>query len=97
MFRLINICSKAKEAWDILRTAHEGTFKVRMSRLQLLTTKFENIRMNKDENVIEFHIRLHDIANTSFALGEKMSEEKLAIKILRPLPKRFDMKVTIIK
>lgn len=68
-----------------------------MSRLQLLTTKFENLRMNEDESIYEFHIRLSDISNTYFSLGEKMSEENLAIKVLRTLPKRFDMKVTFIK
>ena len=38
-----------------------------------------------------------EIANTSGALGEKMSEEKLVRKILRSLPKRFAMKVTAIE
>lgn len=49
--------------------------------------------MNEEESICEFHIRLHDISNTSFSLGEKMSEEKLAMKIIRSVPKRFDMKV----
>lgn len=65
-----------------------------MSRLQLLTTKFVNLRMNEEESICDFHIRLHDIANTSFSLGEKMCEEKLTRKILKSLSKRFDMKVT---
>lgn len=38
-----------------------------------------------------------EIENASSALGEKMSEEKLARKILRFLPKRFNMKVTTIE
>lgn len=70
MFRLINTCTKAKDAWEILKIAHEGTSKVRMSRLQLLITKFDNMRMNEDESIYDFNIRLHDIANNSFALGE---------------------------
>ncbi|MCI20710.1 gag-pol polyprotein, partial [Trifolium medium] len=53
--------------------------------------------MDEDESILEFNARLHDIANSSFALGEKMSEEKLARKILRSLPKRFDMNVTTIE
>lgn len=97
MFRLINTCSKAKEAWVILKTVHEGTSKVHMSRLQLLTTKLENLRMNEEESICEFHIKLHGIANTSFSLWEKMYEEKIAWKILWLLPKRFDMKVTTIE
>lgn len=68
-----------------------------MSRLQLLTTKFENLSMNEEESIYEFHIRLHDITNISFALGEKMFEVKLARKNLRSFPKRFDMKVTFIE
>lgn len=44
IFRLVNNCEVAKDAWEILKTAHEGTSKVNMSRLQLLTTKFENMR-----------------------------------------------------
>jgi hypothetical protein len=30
MFRLINTCIVAKDAWEILKTAHEGTSRVRM-------------------------------------------------------------------
>lgn len=69
MFRVINTCSEAKEAWEILKTTHEGTSKVSMSRFHLLTTKFENLRMKEDESICEFHIMLHDISNTSFSLG----------------------------
>lgn len=83
MFRPINTCTEAKEAWDILKIAHEGTSKVRMSRLQLLTTKFGNLRMMEDEFIFYFNIRLRDIANNSFSLGEKMPKEKLARKILK--------------
>lgn len=53
--------------------------------------------MNEDESISYFNIKLCDIANTSFALGEKMSKEKPSRKILRSLPKKFDMKVTFIE
>ena len=97
MFKLINTCTEAKQAWEILQTAHEGTSKVRMSKLQLLATKFENLRMEDEETISEFNTRIRDIANSTFALGEKIPEEKLARKILRSLPKRFNMKVTAIE
>ena len=42
MFRLIKQCTVAKDAWEILKTAHEGTTKVKSAKLQLLTTKFED-------------------------------------------------------
>jgi len=72
MFRLINKCIVAKDGWDILRTNHEGTFKVRMSKQQLLTTKFENLMMKDDESIKDFHMIILDIVNGSSALGEKM-------------------------
>ncbi|GAA0141469.1 hypothetical protein LIER_02606 [Lithospermum erythrorhizon] len=41
VFKLINTCIVAKTAWDTLETAYEKTQKVRMSRLQQLTTRFK--------------------------------------------------------
>lgn len=35
--------------------------------------------MNEDQSICEFYTKLCDISKTSFALGEKMSKEKLAI------------------
>lgn len=52
--------------------------------------------MKKNESLISTS-DFCDITNTSFALSEKMFEKKLARKILRSLPKRFDMKVTAIE
>jgi hypothetical protein len=38
-----------------------------------------------------------DLANSFDSLGERLSDEKLVRKILRSLPKKFDMKVTAIE
>ena len=96
-FKLISTCEVAKEAWEILETAHEGTKAVRLSKLQILTSRFENLGMKEDESISQFNSRLCDIANEAFALGEKYSEEKLVRKTLRSLPKRFAYKVTAIE
>jgi len=53
--------------------------------------------MKEDESIQEFHMNILDLANAFDTLGEKMSEEKLVRKILRSLPKRFDMKATAIE
>jgi gag-polypeptide of LTR copia-type len=49
VFRLINTCTTAKSAWDILAVAYEGTTKVREQKLQYLTTNFEALVMKEDE------------------------------------------------
>ncbi|KAK2449300.1 gag-protease polyprotein [Trifolium repens] len=97
MFRLIKQCTIAKDAWEILKTTHEGTSKVKSSRLQLLHSKFENLRMKEEETIYDFHMSILDLANSFDSLGERLSDEKLVRKILRSLPKRFDMKVTAIE
>jgi len=87
----------AKDAWEILKTAHEGTTKVKSAKIQLLNTKFENLKMLEDESIQDYHLNIIDIANSFESLGEKISDEKLVRKILRSLHKRVDMKVTAIE
>jgi len=53
--------------------------------------------MMEDESIHDYHLNILDIANAFESLGEKVSDEKLVRKILRSLPKRFDMKVTAIE
>jgi len=74
MFRLIKQCTMSKDAWEILKTTHEGTTKVKSARLQLLTTKFENLRMLEDERIQDYHLNIIDIANAFDLLGEKISD-----------------------
>ena len=96
-FKLISTREMENEAWEILETAHEGTDVLKLSKLQILTTRFENLKMEEEETITNFNGHLCDIANEAFALGERISEEKLVRKALRSLPKRFVYKVTAIE
>ena len=95
VFRLINTCESANEAWDILETTFKETDKVKNSQL-LVTTKFENMRMHEDESISEFYVRVRDLSDESYSLGEPMSDANLVKKILRSPPERFKIKVTTI-
>nr|CAN74842.1 hypothetical protein VITISV_012791 [Vitis vinifera] len=96
-FRRITTCTSAKEAWDILQVTHEGTSAVKVSKLQMLTSRFETIRMDDHKTFREFHAKLMDIVNSNFNPGEPISNSKVVRKILRSLPKRFRAKVTAIE
>ncbi|CAM8919821.1 unnamed protein product [Rhodiola kirilowii] len=96
-FKMISACEIAKKAWDILRTAHEGTSKVKISRMETVTSKFENLRMQEDETIADFNTRVLDISNEAFALGEPLTKETLVRKVLRSLTKRFTMKALAVK
>ena len=49
-FKKITSTETAKEAWTILQTTYEGTKVVKDSKLQRLTTSFEEIKMEEDES-----------------------------------------------
>ncbi|CAM8989904.1 unnamed protein product [Rhodiola kirilowii] len=96
-FKMISTCEIAKKAWDILQTAHEGTTKVKVSRMETVTSKLENLRMQEDETIADFNTRVLDISNEAFTLGEPITEETLVRKVLRSLTKRFAMKALAVK
>ena len=61
------------------------------------STRFEELCMKDDETLANFYSRLCDIANESFALGERIPESKLVWKIIRSLYGKFQSKVTAIE
>ncbi|KAA0067049.1 gag-proteinase polyprotein [Cucumis melo var. makuwa] len=97
VFKLINSCSTGKKAWKTIEVAYEGTSKVKILRLQLITSKFEALRMSKDESVSDYNKRVLELANESLLLGEKIPDSKIVRKVLQFLPRKFDMKVTAIE
>ena len=96
-FKKISSTETVKEAWTILQTTYEGTMAVKDSKLQRLTTSFEEIKMEEDESTDEFYVKLKDIVNSSFNLGETIPEPKIVRKVLRSLPERFHAKITAIE
>ena len=66
-------------------------------KLQRLTSSFEEIRMEEDETFDEFYVKLKDVVNFAFNLGEYIAESKIFRKILRSLPERFHAKITAIE
>ncbi|XP_073038306.1 uncharacterized protein, partial [Primulina eburnea] len=92
IFSLITNCTSAKSAWDILQCHCDGSESVRRTRLRMLTSKFEMMRMEESESILEYDRRLREIANEAFSAGESISSERLVSKILRSLPERFNKK-----
>ena len=71
-FKKISFTETAKEAWTILQTTYEGTKVVKDSKFQRLTTSFEKIKMDEDEDESfdEFYAKRKDIVNLVFNLRE---------------------------
>ncbi|XP_073282378.1 uncharacterized protein [Primulina huaijiensis] len=96
MFSLITNCTSAKSAWDTLQRHCEGSESVRRTRLMMLTSKFEMMRMEESENILDYDRCLQEIANEAFSLGDLISNERLVRKVLRSLPERFNVKICAI-
>jgi hypothetical protein len=96
-FAKISICESAKEAWQILETTYEGTKLVKSAKLQMLISRFEEIKMLEEETFGEFYSKMSDLRNSMVSLGKPISDVKLIRKILRSLPEHFRIKVTTIE
>ncbi|CAM8931956.1 unnamed protein product [Rhodiola kirilowii] len=55
------------------------------------------MKMKDSESIPEFNARVLDLSNEAAALGKPIDGERMASKVLRPLPPRFAMKVTAIE
>ena len=80
-----------------METTYEGTKKVKDTKLQMLTTRFEELRMSEDESFDSFYSKLNEVVIGKFNLGEKTEDSKVVRKILHSLSKSFCAKVTTIK
>ena len=96
-FKKISSIEIAKEAWTIFQITYKGTKAVQDSKLQRLTTSFEEIKMANDKSIDEFYAKLKDIVNLAFNLGETIPEPKVVRKVLRSLLERFHAKITAIE
>ena len=81
-FHKISHITIAKEAWEILETTYEGTKKVKDTKLQMLTTQFEELKMSENESFDSFYSKLNEVVVGKFNLGEKMEDSKIVRKIL---------------
>jgi hypothetical protein len=80
----------AKEMWDKLISNYEGNEKVKYVKLQTFKLKFEQIKMNEDETVSKYFLRVEELVNAMKGLGEKFEESILVQKILRSLFDKFN-------
>ena len=64
------------------------------TKLQMLTTRFKELKMSEDESFDLFYGKLNEVVIGKFNLGEKTEDLKIVRKILRSLLESFCAKVT---
>jgi len=96
-FAKISNCESTLEASQILETTYEGTKFVKSVKLQMLISRFEEIKMLEEETFGEFYTKISDLRNSMVSLGKSISDIKFIQKILRSLVECFIIKVTTIE
>ena len=71
-FHRVSRVKNAKKAWTILETTYKGTKKVKHTKLQMLTTKFEELKMSGNESFDSFYGKLNEIVIAKLNLREKI-------------------------
>ena len=66
-----------KAMWDKLISNYEGNEKVKDAKLLTYRLKFEQLKMNEDETVSKYFLRVEELGNSMKGLGEKFEESIL--------------------
>ena len=75
----------------------EDTTSVKRTKLDMLASRFENLRIDEEEIVAQFSAKLCDISNECFALGKQYKDNKLVKKRKRSLPSKFESKISAVE
>ncbi|KAK2354753.1 gag-protease polyprotein [Trifolium repens] len=89
-------CKTAKEMWETLQVHHEGTSRVKETRIDIGVRKFELFEMQEDESIDQMYGRFTIIINELNSLGKTYTTHEKIRKLLRCLTKNWRHIVTAI-
>jgi hypothetical protein len=96
IFSKITGAGTSKQARDILKSPYQGNDRVKTVKLQTMRTQFETLRMTASETMNQFMTSVMGIVNQIRLTGETITDQCIFEKVLRSLPKKFEMVVTTI-
>ncbi|XP_033510761.1 uncharacterized protein [Nicotiana tomentosiformis] len=89
-YNRISACQSAKEIWEALQTAYEGTTQVKESKIDMLTTEYELFKMKEDEPTLNMHTRFMESKVNVIVKSKDL--QKLTIDELTENLKTYEMK-----
>ncbi|XP_057998226.1 uncharacterized protein LOC131177272 [Hevea brasiliensis] len=93
--KALNILHCALDATEYNRIS-DWTNQVKESKANRLVREYELFEMKPEETISEMSTRFTDLVNVLKALEKEFTEEELGKKVLRSLPKSWEIKVTVI-
>ncbi|XP_070039746.1 uncharacterized protein [Nicotiana tomentosiformis] len=95
---IIQSCATAKQIWDTLQVAHEGTPQVKRSIRTRMYSQYKNFAMKEGETIQEMYTRFTTLTNALKSLGTIILKEDRVEKILtRVLPITWESKIIAIQ
>jgi hypothetical protein len=83
-FDRFNCLEKAKDIWDTLQRANEGTRPMKISKRQLIEGQLDRFVMLDDEGPQEMYNRLKKLVNKVRAYGSKRWGDQMVIDMRPP-------------
>ena len=90
-------CNSAKEMWDKIIGLYEGDSKVKKENLQTHKRQFESLKMEDEEDIAAYFLRVAEVVNSLKGLDKNIEESTMVQKVLRSLLDRFDSKISAIE
>ncbi|KZV16981.1 hypothetical protein F511_28395 [Dorcoceras hygrometricum] len=92
MFSKIKTCATAKEIWEKLIQICEGNDETKENKLTVAQQKYESMKMRDGETMAEFDERFSAVVIELTSFGKEYSNRELALKVMRALPREWDVK-----
>ncbi|KAH9332112.1 hypothetical protein KI387_043693 [Taxus chinensis] len=90
-------CKSEKEAWEKIQVSYADDSKVKIDKIKNFRNRFNNLKVNDNEYIFSYLLRVDKVVNIIKGLGEYVKEELIVQKVLRSLIPKFDSKVSIIE
>ncbi|XP_019151906.1 PREDICTED: uncharacterized protein LOC109148626 [Ipomoea nil] len=97
MFLRVRKCTTAMKIWNVLMNLGEGDEQEKDNKLTVAMKKFEDFKMMPNEAITDMELRFTKFLGDLSDLGKELTEKEKNLKILRGLPKSWDMKVTAMR
>ncbi|KZV54205.1 hypothetical protein F511_13838 [Dorcoceras hygrometricum] len=92
MFNKIKTCATAKDIWEKLTQIFEGNDETKENKPTVAQQKYESLKMKNGETITEFDERFIAVVIELTSLGKEYSNRELALKVMRALPREWDVK-----
>ncbi|XP_019158569.1 PREDICTED: uncharacterized protein LOC109155339 [Ipomoea nil] len=93
LFPRVRKCKNAMEIWNVLMNLGEGDEQEKDNKLTVAMKKFEDFKTLPNEAVTNMELRFTRLMGDLTDLGKELTEKEKNLKILRGLPKSWEMKV----